>query len=90
MSFFRNWFFMYTKATAAESAFEKKISMLGKPYRAQYPFPSLRRIVDFAFHLDKVLIEVDGASHEVAAQRRKDITTSIALEKRGWAVIPVH
>lgn len=87
MSFFRNWFFMYLKQPPAEVAFERKIASIGKPYRAQYPFPSLHRIVDFALHTDKVLIEVDGASHDTPVQRRKDITTSIALEKLGWRVI---
>lgn len=87
MSFFRNWFYMYLKQTAGETAFEKRITLLGKPYRIQYPFPGLRRIVDFALPHDKILIEIDGASHEAPAQRRKDLVTSIAFEKMGWKVI---
>lgn len=78
---------MYLKQPSAEVVFERKIASIGKPYRAQYPFPGLRRIADFALHLDKVLIEVDGASHSTPVQRRKDIATSIALEKLGWRVI---
>lgn len=87
MSFFRNWFYLYIKPTLAETVFEEHIARLGEPYRAQYPFPSLHRVVDFVLHRRKVVIEVDGASHLVENQRRKDLTTSIAMEKLGWSVL---
>lgn len=87
MSFFRNWFYLYLKQTAAESAFEREIAKMGEPYRTQYPFPSLRRVADFALHLRKIVIEIDGASHDTLEQRRKDLVTSIALEEKGWRVI---
>lgn len=85
--FFRNWFYLYLNPTRAETVFEACIAKLGQPYRAQYPFPGLHRIVDFAMPEAKVVIEVDGASHEAPAQRRKDLVSTIALEKAGWRVI---
>lgn len=87
MSFFRNWFYLYLKQTASEAIFESLICKLGEPYRAQYPFPGLRRVADFALHTRKIVIEIDGASHETLKQRRKDLVTTIALEKMGWRVI---
>lgn len=78
---------MYVRSTASESAFERRLANLGEPYRAQYPFPALRRIVDFAIPHRKIVIEVDGASHDVPAQRYKDVLTTIALEKLGWKVV---
>lgn len=87
MSFFRNWFYLYLKQSPSEVLFERLICQLGEPYRTQYPFPGLHRVADFALHRRKVIIEIDGASHDTPTQRYKDITTSIALEKQGWKVI---
>lgn len=87
MSFFRNWFYLYKRSTAAEQLFEEALVKLGEPYRTQYPFPHLHRVADFALHLRKVVIEIDGASHDTVDQRRKDTATTIALEKMGWKVI---
>lgn len=87
MSFFRNWFYLYLKQTPSEVTFERMIAQLGEPYRVQYPFPALHRIADFALHLRKIVIEIDGASHQIPTQARKDLVTTIALEKRGWRVI---
>lgn len=87
MSFFRNWFYLYKKSTLAEAHFEQLIVKLGEPYRTQYPFPHLHRVADFALHLRKIVIEIDGSSHDVLEQRRKDLLTTLALEKMGWSVI---
>ncbi len=87
MSFFRNWLYLYLKTNQVEAAFEKLLALLGEPYRTQYPFPGLHRIVDFALHLRKVVIEIDGTSHDTPVQAYKDTKTSIALEERGWRVI---
>lgn len=85
--FFRNWFYLYLHPTQSERAAESLICRLGTPYRAQYPFPRLHRIVDFALTERKVVIEVDGASHDSTTQRHKDLVSSLALEKAGWAVV---
>ncbi len=87
MSFFRNWYYLYMKRTPAEAALESALCKLGTPYRIEYPFPSLRRVVDFALPSMKVIIEVDGASHDNPVQIYKDLSSSIALEKLGWAVV---
>lgn len=85
--FLRNWARLYSKQTAPETKLEREIALLGKPYRAQHPFFGLCRIVDFALIEDRIVIEVDGASHDKPAQRRKDVTSTIALEKQGWKVV---
>lgn len=85
--FLRNWARLYSKQTPAEVVFEEHLCKLGVPYRTQHPFFGLRRIVDFVLPREKVVIEVDGASHAVPAQKRKDLISSIALEELGFAVI---
>lgn len=85
--FFKNWFYLYTKPTRAETRFERLICRLGEPYRAQYPFPSLRRIADFVLLDSRVVIEIDGLSHSRPAQAYRDCASTIALENKGWKVI---
>ncbi len=87
MRFFRNWYYLYMKRTSAEAALESELCKLGVPYRIEYPFPHLRRVVDFALPGQKIVIEVDGASHNDPVQAYKDLASTIALEKLGWAVI---
>jgi very-short-patch-repair endonuclease len=87
--FLRNWARLYSKPTVPEIALEKVIAQLGKPYRTQHPFFGLRRIVDFFIPSERLIIEVDGPSHKLPAQRRKDLTSSIALEKMGFAVVRI-
>lgn len=85
--FFRNWYYLYNKQTAAELAIEPAIAALGRRYRAQHPFPGLKHIADFALLDDKIIIEVDGASHQEEGQIRKDITHTLALARQGWRVV---
>jgi very-short-patch-repair endonuclease len=85
--FLRNWARLYSKRTTPEVLLERVIAFYGKPYRAQHPFFRLHRIVDFALLDDKIVIEVDGASHLAVAQRRKDLASAILLEKEGWKVV---
>ncbi len=68
---------------------ELEIALLGGRYRAQHLFMSPMRIVDFALLDDRVVIEVDGRSHDKPDQKWKDLTSSLALEARGWRVVRV-
>lgn len=83
----RYWARLYTKPTAAENALEPAIAALGRRYRAQHPFFSLHHIADFALLDEKVVIEVDGRSHQEPGQVRKDITHTLGLLKMGWRVV---
>lgn len=85
--FLRNWARLYSKMTPAERRAEELICLLGKRYRAQHPFFGMRRIVDFALPDDKVIIEVDGSSHDLPVQRRKDIVSTLTLEEQGWRTV---
>lgn len=85
--FLRNWARLYSKLTPAECRAEELICLLGKRYRAQHPFFGPRRIVDFALLDDKIVLEVDGASHNLPVQRRKDLTSTLALEEQGWRTV---
>lgn len=85
--FLRNWARLYTTQTPAERALEPAIAALGVPYRAQHPFFGLRHIADFALLDDKLIIEVDGKSHETATQIRKDLKHTLGLMKMGWRVV---
>lgn len=83
----RNWARLYTRPTAAEISLEPAIAALGERYRAQHPFFGLYLIADFVLLDRRVIIEVDGDSHNTLAQRRKDLQHMIALEEQGWAVV---
>lgn len=83
----RNWARLYHNPTPPEVHAEKLVALLGKRYRAQHPFFGKHRIVDFALLDDKIIIEVDGASHDLPVQRRKDITSTLVFEEEGWRVV---
>lgn len=85
--FLRNWARLYSKQTTAEARAESLICLLGKRYRAEHPFFGLRRIVDFALLDDRIIIEIDGSSHNLPVQRRKDLTSTLEFEKQGWRVV---
>lgn len=68
---------------------EVVIARLGEPYRAQHPFFGLHHIADFALLDRKLVIEVDGASHDRPEQIRKDLQHTIGLVKLGWRVVRV-
>lgn len=88
MSFMlQNWGRLYHNLTDAEQALEPAVAALGKRYRVQHPFFGLYLIADFVLLDDKIVIEVDGSSHDTLDQKRKDLKHTIALEARGWAVL---
>lgn len=86
----RYWARLYLNQTAAEKALEPAIAALGVPYRAQHPFFQFKLIADFALIDDKLVIEVDGESHNRPAQIKKDLEHMIALKSLGWDVVRVR
>ncbi len=85
--FLRNWARLYSSPTVAELAIEPAIAGLGKRYRAQHPFFGMWHVADFALIDDRVIIEVDGASHSRPDQITKDLVHTIKLMKLGWRVV---
>lgn len=84
---FKFWFHLLTNMTKAELALEPAIAALGKRYRSQHLFPGLKHVADFALLDEKIIIEVDGPSHQEPKQRRKDATHELALRRLGWRVV---
>lgn len=75
--------------TPSELALEPAIAALGERYRSQWLFPRLRHIADFVLLDRRVIVEVDGSSHDSPEQKRKDIVHTLALEALGWSVVRV-
>lgn len=84
---FKWWYHLATNPTKAELALEPAIAALGKRYRAQHLFLGLKYIADFVLLDEKVIIEVDGASHETPEQRYKDARNTLALRRLGWRTV---
>jgi len=75
--------------TDAERALEPAIAALGERYRSQHPFWPLKIFADFALLDRKLVIEVDGSSHNKPSQRKKDLEHTMALQVLGWRVVRV-
>lgn len=60
----------------------------GLKFRRQHPVPPY--IADFACDEARLIVEVDGRSHDDAAQAAYDATRSKALEAAGWRVLRVR
>jgi very-short-patch-repair endonuclease len=84
---FRNWYYLYINQTKAERALEPAIAALGEPYRAQHLFSGLRHVADFVILGRKLIIEVDGASHQEAKQAAKDKLHTLQLGRMGYRVL---
>lgn len=84
------WARLYQNMTAPEVALEPAIAALGERYRPQHPFFGLRLIADFALLDRKLIIEVDGDSHDNFLQKYKDLQHMIALKALGWNVVRVR
>lgn len=85
--FLEYWAALYQKQTVSEAALEPAIAALGRPYRFQHPVFSHHFFVDYALMEDKIIIEVDGKSHNSAAAKEHDSARTAALEKLGWTVV---
>jgi very-short-patch-repair endonuclease len=60
----------------------------GAKFRRQHAIHSY--IADFACVDAKLIVEIDGRSHDVAEQVAYDATRTEALEKAGWRVLRVR
>lgn len=83
------WRTMCERPTAAEAALEPAIAKLGERYRHQYPFWGLKYFADFALLDRKLIIEVDGASHDTPKQKEKDLLHELAVLELGWRVVRI-
>ncbi len=75
--------------TKAEAALETVIAALGERYRHQYPFWGLKYFADFALLDSKIIIEVDGDSHDTPEQKEKDLLHELAVLELGWVVMRI-
>lgn len=73
--------------TKAEASIEPSLAALGERYRHQYPFWSLKYFADFALLDRKLIIEVDGDSHDTPEQKEKDLQHSLEVLKLGWITV---
>lgn len=81
------WRTMCERPTAAEAALEPAIAKLGERYRHQYPFWGLKYFADFALLDRKLIIEVDGASHDNPRQKEKDLQHALQVLELGWRIV---
>lgn len=88
--FLRNWARLYTNLTAAEVALEPEVARLGERYRTQCPFFALSFIVDFALLDRRLIIEVDGDSHNSPGAKVKDQARALAFKRLGWNLVRVR
>lgn len=83
------WYRLYHNMTPSEVALEPAIAALGERYRSQHPFLKHKLFADFALLDRKLIIEVDGASHDAPAQKLKDLKHMMALRSDGWNVVRI-
>lgn len=83
----RYWAWGYQNPTEAERSLEPAIAALGKRYRFQHPFFRFHHMADFVLLDDKIVIEVDGSSHNTPGQKIKDLKHTAELEALGYKVM---
>lgn len=83
------WYRLYHNMTPSEVALEPAIAALGERYRSQHPFLRHKLFADFALLDRKLIIEVDGASHDAPKQKKKDLEHMMALRSDGWNVVRI-
>ena len=71
--------------TASEHALEAAIAALGVPYRWQMPLG--RFFADFAWPVERIVIEVDGDSHRRPEGVEKDALREADMLKKGWVTV---
>jgi len=80
----RHWSLLH-KMTEPELALEPAIASLGVPYRCQHPL--LGHFCDFALPTYKIVVEVDGKSHDDAEARAADKVRDAKMQTKGWKVV---
>lgn len=63
-------------------------NLLGAKFRRQHPID--RYIADFACVEARLIIEIDGRSHDVAEQRAYDAERTNRLSELGWRLLVVR
>ena len=61
---------------------------LGKDYFRQYPIAE-KFVIDVAFIDERIALEIDGKSHNLSKQKRKDSKRDKFLSDNGWLVIRI-
>src|SRR4051812_7759286 len=81
-------------ARALRRGMTKSETMLWQELRANKIGPAFRRqlpigpyVVDFACPAIRLVVELDGRTHEDAEARGRDATRQAWLEREGWRVI---
>ena len=85
--FLLRWAKLYSSPTDAEAALEPAIASLGIPYRFQHPLWGLSLFPDFVLLDERIVIEVDDASHATTKKRKEDAERTLKLNKHNWRVI---
>lgn len=83
------WKRMCAQPTDAEAALDPAVAALGVPYRFQYPFWEHKYFADFAVLPWRLIIEVDGDSHNKPSQKEKDLKHALQVLDDGWVVARV-
>lgn len=83
------WKRMCGQPTEAEAAIDPAVAALGQPYRFQHPFWEYKYFADFAVLPWKLVIEVDGDSHNSPSQKEKDLKHALQVLDDGWVVARV-
>lgn len=86
-NYLHNWARLYSNPTVSELALEPEIAKLGVPYRAQHPLFAVHCIADFALLDEKIIIEVDGKSHNSESAKAEDRERTLKIERFGWVVV---
>lgn|SRR5512134_435401 len=82
-----NWASLIRNQTPAEHALEPIVAGLGLPYRFQYLVPGTMKIADFALPHEKILIEVDGSSHDSVKAKAADAERDASMARMGWRTV---
>jgi very-short-patch-repair endonuclease len=85
--FLLRWAKLYSNPTEAELAIEPAIASLGVPYRFQHPLWGINLFPDFVLLNERLVIEVDDASHFTNKKRKEDAERTAKLAKHNWRVI---
>ena len=72
---------------AAAWAALRTLRRVGVAVRRQHPIGSY--VVDFAIVRRKIVIEIDGGAHRLAAVALRDAERQAAIEALGWRVIRI-
>ncbi len=79
------YFIKLYRGTTSEHALEPAVAALGVPYRWQMPLG--RFFADFAWPVERIVVEVDGDSHRTEKQVTKDREREADMLKRGWVTV---